>query len=1280
MKKLFFIISFWLPFMIYSQTLPSLDFVIGVEGGSSEQKVAVDFNNNKFVAGHFTGNVDFDPSSNTANLTDGGAFVAKYDVNGDFLWVFKIENVSYGYGFDIKVDNEGNFLLVGAFYNTIDLDLSSNVVALTPNNDSQDIFVAKYTNNGEYLWGFSIGGSSIDGWTNFDIDNSNNIVVIGRTNGEVDFDPSSNVESLSSDLVDIFVAKYDGNGSYLWAFNLPNTTNDNAANISVDNEENIILTGSWSGNNTVDFDPSSNVLNLTGSNKSFLCKYDGLGNFIWAFLLEENGTDISLDNNNDILISGYNLSDRFVSKYSADGIQAWTFTLSDAGGYYSNPITVDSDNNLFLTGSFNGLTDFDPSSNETILTSDLNYVFVAKYDANGNLLNVFDVGFGYGTDITYDEGLLTIVGSYNGLMDFDPSSNNNGFNGSGTFLANYIDCNCNPENDRNALIALYNATNGDNWTNNTNWNTNEPISSWYNVWVNSEGCVENLTLINNQLNGTLPIELGNLKNLKYLSLYGNQINSVIPNSLYNLPKLEYFNLYSNQISGEISSKIGNLINLEHLYLGENQLSGSIPTEIGNLTKLKGLGLGANDFIGNIPTEIGNLIELDHLQLFDNNFNGIIPSTIGNLNKLQSLYFSGNLQLTGSIPQSFLNLSSLNYFTFFNTNICIPQEADFQNWLSSIIIESNENPCTSETILYLSNPTSTNITQSSAILGGEITNDGGANILERGVVWSTSTNNLYIENNAVVKIISQGTSLGTFNTNVTNLPTNTIVYFRAYAINNLGISYSEISGFSTSESYTCNLENEKATLLILFEATNGQNWTNNTNWNSDKPLSEWYGVKTNTDGCVVGLELYNNNLNGSIPLEIIQLENLEYFDVTSNSISGNIPYTIGGIQNLEVLYLAENQLTGKIPETVGNLLNLRKLHLDNNQLSGVIPNSIGNLVNIEEIWMYGNSLSGDLPYEIGNLAKLKDFSIQHNLFTGQIPASIGNLTDLQKIVLSFNNFQGVIPNSIGNLSELQYLWLSGNNFSGSLPTEIGNLTKLKHLILSNNLQLNDRIPTSFTSLINLTSFHFGYTNICIPQITEFLTWFNSIPSLVSNYIYCNNELTLILENPTSTSITQNSAILGGEITSDGDAEITERGIVWATTSNPTIGDEGVTKVVASGTSIGVFSTNVSSLPVNTTIYYRAYATNSAGTSYTENMSFKTLVETIVLQLDSKNSNSISISWNNVSGELGYQIERSENVDFSNSTVFEVGENITQYNDSNLEANTTYYYRVRAILEN
>ena len=98
--------------------------------------------------------------------------------------------------------------------------------------------------------------------------------------------------------------------------------------------------------------------------------------------------------------------------------------------------------------------------------------------------------------------------------------------------------------------------------------------------------------------------------------------------------------------------------------------------------------------------------------------------------------------------------------------------------------------------------------------------------------------------------------------------------------------------------------ERNGLVALYEATDGPNWKNNTNWLSDKPLDEWYGVATNKDGSVIQLELSNNRLAGIIPPQVGNLLKLEYLDLNDNLLTGEIQSHLGNLSNLKTLSLQQ----------------------------------------------------------------------------------------------------------------------------------------------------------------------------------------------------------------------------------------------------------------------------------------------------------------------------------------------------------------------------------------
>ena len=229
---------------------------------------------------------------------------------------------------------------------------------------------------------------------------------------------------------------------------------------------------------------------------------------------------------------------------------------------------------------------------------------------------------------------------------------------------------CDPVSDSLALVALYNSTDGANWT--VTWDLNQPMSTWFGVEMNSFGCVTCLDLdgnvdcgnslptIGNNLVGGLPAELANLSQLEKLYLSENNISGNIPTAFGGLLNLERLDLANNNISGSIPDEIGALSNLVYLRLSTNNLSGSIPTSLGNLTGLFSLFLQENQLTGSIPTAFGNFQNLVSLNLSVNNLSGEIPQEILTINSLTQLWLVNN-NFTGELPDVFSNNNSLITF-------------------------------------------------------------------------------------------------------------------------------------------------------------------------------------------------------------------------------------------------------------------------------------------------------------------------------------------------------------------------------------------------------------------------------------------------------------------------------------------------------------------------------------------------------------------------------------------------------------------------------------------
>jgi len=170
-----------------------------------------------------------------------------------------------------------------------------------------------------------------------------------------------------------------------------------------------------------------------------------------------------------------------------------------------------------------------------------------------------------------------------------------------------------------ALLALYYATDGANW--NIKWDLSQSIENWQGVGLNDEGCVNSLTIFNNNLNGQLPAEIGDLKYLENLIIVGNNLSSIIPSEIGKLTKLKQLNLQRNRLVGGIPPEIRSLTKLEYLDFQANNLTGAIPPEIGRLENLESLLLARNKIVGNLPAELANLPNLNTLLVKSNNLSG-----------------------------------------------------------------------------------------------------------------------------------------------------------------------------------------------------------------------------------------------------------------------------------------------------------------------------------------------------------------------------------------------------------------------------------------------------------------------------------------------------------------------------------------------------------------------------------------------------------------------------------------------------------------------------------
>lgn len=476
----------------------------------------------------------------------------------------------------------------------------------------------------------------------------------------------------------------------------------------------------------------------------------------------------------------------------------------------------------------------------------------------------------------------------------------------------YVKAQCHID-DWNALKDLYNATDGDNWFNNTNWDI--------------------LSLKKQPFNCNLA------------SLFGIQINLN--------GRVSEVNLYNNNLSGILPGSIGNITGLERLFLGYDAISGNIPPEIGNLNNLYVLSLSDTQLMGTIPATFGNLNNLEILYLYNNNLSGDIPAVLGNLSQLKFLYIQNNM-LNGNLPPSFANLINL----------------------SRLYISDNQ--------LDGCYPASWNILCNQLTFG----------------------------------FISEGNNFD--------------ASWIDFCANNDGVCI--------PDPLFCNTQDWQA-LKALYNATNGNNWSFQTNWNivttptpaANCNLNELYGISLDNNGRISDIELFANNLTGYLPPEIGQLSELENLYLDYNQIAGVIPSEVGNLSQLKTLSLQNNQHTGSIPPEIGNLDSLCNLQLNNNQLSGSIPEELGNLSMVETLFLFSNQLSGRIPASFAQLNMLTSLHVGNNQLTGCYDEALLLLCDqLQFSEISNGNF---FEATWADFCQAESGICTDNNFSTVWPGDV-----------------------------------------------------------------------------------------------------------------------------------------------------------------------------------------------------------------------------------------------------
>ena len=382
-------------------------------------------------------------------------------------WIRQLGTTSYDGGFGVSVDGSGNAYVTGYTYGSLDgntnagsydifltkydtdgtklwveqlgsisddrsvgmsVDGSGNAYVTgwthgsldgNPNAGNYDMFLTKYDTDGTKLWTEQLGSAGYDSGTDVSVDDSGNVYVTGWTNGSL-------AGNTSAGGIDLLLAKYDKNGSKLWTKQLGSTSDDKGCGVSVDDSGNAYITGYTYGS----LDGNTNA----GYADMFLAKFDTDGNKLWIEQLGtdsyDNGNDISVDDSGNAYVTGITYgsldsntnagsADLFLTKYDTNGIKLWTEQLGSAGDDYGSGVSVDGSGNAYVTGRT--LDSLDGNTNEGSYD-----ILLVKYDTNGTKLwteQLGSAGFDSGSDVSVDDsGNAYITGYTTGSLNGNPNA------------------------------------------------------------------------------------------------------------------------------------------------------------------------------------------------------------------------------------------------------------------------------------------------------------------------------------------------------------------------------------------------------------------------------------------------------------------------------------------------------------------------------------------------------------------------------------------------------------------------------------------------------------------------------------------------------------------------------------------------------------------------------------------------------------------------------------------------------------------------------------------
>lgn len=537
-----------------------------------------------------------------------------------------------------------------------------------------------------------------------------------------------------------------------------------------------------------------------------------------------------------------------------------------------------------------------------------------------------------------------------------------------------------------------------------------------------------IRLLDNNLTGPIPPELGNLSELRYLSLAENTLEGRIPPDLGKLAKLDSLSLSWNELSGPIPPEFGNLSSLSTLWLYSNELSGAIPPELGRLSELEDITLTGNLLEGAIPGELGNLGSLTYLSLAINRLSGPIPAELGNLASLETLRLTSN-ELSGEIPPELGNLSLLTWLSLARNRLSGPIPAELGNMASLETLGLYNNELSGEIPPSLGNLAKLeDLSISDNHLEGSIPAEIGK---LPSLVW------LIVRRNRLSGRIPP--ELGQLS-----------------SLRSLALGQNRLTGAIPPElGDMASLED----LSLIYNSLSGE---------IPPELGRLPALRR--------LALYSNSFSGEIPAEIGNIRTLEDLSITGNrDMDGLMPRALMQLAALGELYTYSTGVCPQIDAAFQDWLDA----IPDARLNDCDAEDVERLALAEvyrrsggDSWTDRNGWNSSMP--LGEW---------HGIAT-----SGGRVGELE---LRENHLAGPLPGEIANLTELRVLDVGGNELTGGVPPTMSSLSRLTELRLDDNPGLVGILPFEWTQLGQVDSFDYTQTGLCASPAASFQAWLGGI---------------------------------------------------------------------------------------------------------------------------------------------------------------------------------------------